>query len=56
MVRKRAVRKVACFEDSISVEHREWLEAQNIQVMWQADTAFDAAASAQDELRGHFGF
>lgn len=56
LVKKRAVRKVACFEDKISDAHLHWLEASDIHVIWNAHIGFDGTEHAKEELSGHFGF
>jgi len=56
LVKKRAVRKIACFERKVSGEHVAWLQSSNIYVMWVEGDGFDGTAEAKDELAGHLGF
>jgi hypothetical protein len=56
LVKKRAVRKVACFESRISDGHIKWLESCDILVIWNTDEAFDGTDHAREELGGHLGF
>lgn len=56
LVRKRAVRKVACFEYRISEAHSDWLQASDIQVIWNTEEGFDGTEPAKKELEGHLGF
>lgn len=55
LVKKRAVRKVACFEHKISDAHIDWLQASDILVIWSTEDGFDGTDAARDELEGHFG-
>jgi hypothetical protein len=56
LVKKRAVRKVACFEQRISEAHIDWLQSIDIHVIWSTDRGFGGTAIAAEELRGHLGF
>jgi hypothetical protein len=56
LVKKRAVRKIACFEYKVSENHIAWLQSSNIYVIWVAGDGFDGTAEANDELDGHLGF
>jgi len=56
LVKKRAVRKIACFESKVSEDHIAWLQSSNIYVVWSAEDGFDGTAEAKDELGGHLGF
>ena len=56
LVKKRAVRKIACFEYKVSDDHVSWLQSSNIYVVWVAGDGFDGTAEAKDELAGHFSF
>jgi len=56
LVKKRAVRKVACFEHKVSDAHIGWLQASDIFVVWRTTKGFDGTAQAKEELAGHLGF
>ena len=56
LVKKRAVRKIACFEHKVSEDHIAWLQSSNIYVTWVTGDGFDGSPEAKDELAGHFGF
>jgi hypothetical protein len=56
VVSKRAVRKVACFEAQIGLDHVHWLEEADIYVIWDTASGFGASPKARSELAGHFGF
>jgi len=56
LVEKRAVRKVACFEDKVCDAHIEWLQSSDIYVVWSTEDGFDGTAEAKEELAGHLGF
>jgi len=56
LVKKRAVRKIACFEYKVSENHIAWLQSSNIYVIWVAGDGFDGSAEAKEELDGHLGF
>ena len=56
LIKKRAVRKVACFEKKISDAHIDWLQASDIYVIWSTEGVFDGTAEAKKELSGHIGF
>ena len=44
------VRKIACFEHSISEDHRQWLNRLEIGVIWKTDTGFTGDALARATL------
>jgi len=56
LVKKRAVRKIACFEQRVSDAHIKWLQSSDIFVIWSADEGFDGTPEAREELAGHVGF
>ena len=56
VVSKRAVRKVACFEAQIGLDHVHWLEEADIYAIWDTASGFGASPKARSELAGHFGF
>jgi hypothetical protein len=56
LVKKRAVRKIACFEHRVSEDHIAWLQSSNIYVIWVEGDGFDGTDEAKEELAGHFGF
>jgi hypothetical protein len=56
LVKKRAVRKIACFEFKVSEDHIAWLQSSNIYVIWAAGDGFDGTNEAKDELASHLGF
>lgn len=56
LVKKRALRKIACFEHKISGAHIEWLQSVNIYVIWNRKSGFEGTEEAKLELEGHFGF
>jgi hypothetical protein len=56
LVKKRAVRKIACFENEVSADHITWLQSSNIYVIWVTGDGFDGSPGAKDELAGHLGF
>jgi len=56
LVKKRAVKKIACFEEKVSDAHIEWLQASDIYVIWNTKEGFNGSAEAEDELNGHLGF
>ena len=56
LVKKRAIRKIACFERCISDAHVNWLQGCDIFVIWRVDDGFDGTQQSRNELAGHFGF
>ena len=56
LVKKRAIRKVACFENEVSSAHIAWLQASDIQVLWVDGKVLDGTTEAKAELAGHFSF
>lgn len=56
LIKKRAVRKIACFEKKISDAHIDWLQASDIFVIWGTEGGFDGTTKAKRELSGHIGF
>lgn len=44
------VRKIACFEHSVSEEHRQWLNNAEIGVVWKTETGFAIDALARATL------
>ena len=56
LIDDRMVKKVACFEKKISEPHVQWLQKNNISVIWCDGDRFDGTAYAKDQLSGHFGF
>ncbi|MFH1371738.1 MAG: hypothetical protein ABII09_10705 [Planctomycetota bacterium] len=56
LVKGRAVKKIACFEEKISDAHIEWLKASDISVIWNAKEGFKGTPEAEEELKGHLGF
>ena len=47
------IRKIACFERSITDPHRAWLNQQGIAAVWMKDGAFIGDALAEDFLGAH---
>ena len=47
---------MACFEQRISEPHTDWLRANDIYVIWDADAGFNGTDAAKEELKGHLGF
>lgn len=56
LTRELAVKKVAYFETAITADHVEWLQRNNILVIWNTASGFDGTARTKKELSGHFGF
>ena len=56
LIGERHLKKVACFEGPITVEHAEFLAKCDIHAIWRDGVGFGGRPAARSSLSGHFGF